>query len=737
VRANERGNSKFSRPVFFAVIHGTLATDELIDRPRDRGDARRMGTSTSQVDTALAAEANHEQIAAFRNWVEREFYADSAPEGMDRGPLATFSWGPRPDAPKGGSVAVHVGAWQRLSTARHAKKSCLQLVFRRGDSDEKLDLFLRADAPPKDNASAIAIELAREPAGLKTSGTGRKDVLFELSQPEKLTLTWKARNRPTQTNASGSDETNADAFDLNALKDAWFPPSNPEHSMATSLRTGIAWDRVTLKECWPDASEGFTTTLNVDDSTGFAEATLSWFLLFAFVTLHRDPAFIEDRKKLGFPGPADFAPIRNVDLVPTEVLDDLTRAGFDFPAYLVEAACTSLNAGKSVILTGPPGCGKTELAVRLARHALARLRGLDNRLEPLVCTATATWTTGDVVGRYWPKEDGHGLEFQPGFFLRAFESKQWLVIDELNRAPFNECLGELFTVLSGQDVDLPFKKGGELVRITHQPKTETTGGTYLVPPGFRFIGTMNDADRTALNALSFALLRRVDIIRVDAPPSVRLPKLIKERFRKKALQARFENYGYVFKKQNVVSYRAYRDLATEDDASAEPEFSTLEKLVYAVFAPLLEHRVVGVATCQETIDFVMEGLRASNGKERQAVALANPESTESPFEADDVAASYVAMAVVLKVFPQLEGLPDREAGGNESRGAVTKKVLSTFDEADYSFVRVVKATTGDAPFALATEPDVKTCADFLLRELKRYFPYDKFEMPKAGSTGAA
>src|SRR5207248_2922412 len=104
--------------------------------------------------------------------------------------------------------------------------------------------------------------------------------------------------------------------------------------------------------------------------------------------------------------------------------------------------------------TGPPGTGKTTLADAVAAAAAAAgiCRG------HVLATGTSDWSSVDTVGGYWPaRDDPTRLEFRPGQALAAIQAEQWLVIDELNRADVDKALGQLFTVLSGQVVTLPFE----------------------------------------------------------------------------------------------------------------------------------------------------------------------------------------------------------------------------------------------------------------------------------------
>jgi MoxR-like ATPase len=184
------------------------------------------------------------------------------------------------------------------------------------------------------------------------------------------------------------------------------------------------------------------------------------------------------------------------------------------------AIISAIQSGKHVIFTGPPGTAKTTLAELTC--TLARDAGLCAGYS--LTTATADWTTYETIGGLRPASSNGNLEFRRGLFLDAVQAGRWLVIDELNRSNFDRAFGQLFTVLSGQSVVLPYENPETGKRIVLH--LQDASGTYsaaefsllTIPATWRIVGTMNVFDKSLLFEMSFALMRRFAFIEVPSPP---------------------------------------------------------------------------------------------------------------------------------------------------------------------------------------------------------------------------
>jgi len=498
----------------------------------------------------------------------------------------------------------------------------------------------------------------------------------------------------------------------------------------------------------PEISVGDALSINADEWAASVLVFCLWTMLLRTLT-EPDEAIPFDElvnpQAKGLP-PAEFYwPRRSVDLTAPDVQHALQQEGLVIPWHVIEASCAALNAGKHVIFTGPPGCGKSKLSGVLASLATGR--------EPLMVTASPAWTSGDLIGRYFPRRDGNGLEFRPGFFLRVIdEGNRWLVIDEFNRANIDECFGELFSVLADDVVELPFDeelgaKTGDAgvtpvgavrivparrgARVAEASATHASTVDYAVGPAFRLIGTMNDADRSNLHQLSFALLRRFHIIRVEAPAAAEVERIIDTAIKRAREELVLDTLAYRLTRKGKQAKSLALEMVT---AKLKELFARdLTKRKTRTYTDLVQERVVGLATVQDIIRFVAEGIRGSSqGKDANQVQTDQlNDDVKLEEHAQGTCASFLAIGLALSVFPQLDALtPDM-------RRAAVKHIIDVFQPKDAPpiLMRRVEAAgpESEAGLRLAliehtdpTEYDVDhdrhvSIAEFLVEELCQHY----------------
>lgn len=183
--------------------------------------------------------------------------------------------------------------------------------------------------------------------------------------------------------------------------------------------------------------------------------------------------------------------------------------GHIFPKATIEQATELLAQRRYVVVEGPPGTGKTRMALQLLTGPYAR-RGNSVQFHP-------NTTYENVVGGLAPVQVGGalGLHFEPRagcLMLAAVEAAKkpelpyLLHIDEINRADLAKVLGEAIFLLEADSVEprriqLPYDFGGSV------------GNELHLPPNLHVVGTMNSADRS-IALVDVAVRRRFSFVKL-------------------------------------------------------------------------------------------------------------------------------------------------------------------------------------------------------------------------------